>query len=366
METELQTIPKIRAVYYDTYANLPVTNLIAGDLGFATDRIVLYRWSGAAWQPVTIHSSSGTAANIPAAANLPDGSLYYETDTGLLKQVQTGAWATITSLGGSGAIYGDGSDGDITINANTTLTRDMYYNNLVISTTRILYTVGYRVYVKNTLGIEANAYIFPGFDVDLEGQDGGAFLGGNGGTGVVDQALGGSGNGGNGGVGVGLQGTSCNPADGGAGGAGGAGDGGNGGAAGTVTLFPLGSALAVTGLRGIVLVKGGAGGGGGGGSGINPGGGGGGAGNSVLFIACRILDNAGMIRSEGGGGGDGNAGGNTGGGGGGGGGCIILIYNILTALGTVVAGGGLGGAGQGTGWNGGNGNAGHVYLLPNV
>jgi len=88
-------IPYVRKVFYATYANLPVTGLKVGDLGYATDRLVFYRWSGAAWQAVTMHSSSGTAANIPAAADLPNGSLYYETDTKILKQVQAGAWEII-------------------------------------------------------------------------------------------------------------------------------------------------------------------------------------------------------------------------------------------------------------------------------
>ena len=90
------TIPRLRRVYKATYANLPTTGLKAGDLGYATDRLVFYRWSSAAWEAVTIHSSSGLAANIPAAADLPNGSLYFETDTNLLKQIQSGAWATIT------------------------------------------------------------------------------------------------------------------------------------------------------------------------------------------------------------------------------------------------------------------------------
>ena len=45
--------------------------------------------------------------------------------------------------------FGDGSDGDVTISSPTTLTRDMYYNNLVVSNT--LTTDGYRIFVKNTI-----------------------------------------------------------------------------------------------------------------------------------------------------------------------------------------------------------------------
>lgn len=113
--TKVSVIPKIRKVYYTTYANLPTTGLTIGDLGYATDRKVLYEWDGSAWQPITIYSGSGTAASIPDAANLPDGSIYYETDTYKTKQVQSGAWVAIvdpTSFGmssASGNYTGDGT-----------------------------------------------------------------------------------------------------------------------------------------------------------------------------------------------------------------------------------------------------------------
>ena len=95
-DTELKTIPRKTRVFSATYANLPTTGCKAEDLGYATDRKVLYRWSGAAWVALTIYSGSGTAANIPAVATLPEGSLYYETDTAKTKQVQGGAWVEIS------------------------------------------------------------------------------------------------------------------------------------------------------------------------------------------------------------------------------------------------------------------------------
>lgn len=98
MESELSTINRVRFVGYATYANLPITGIAVGDLGYASDRKVFYRWSGAAWHPVTVYSDSGLSGAIPNAATLPDGSLYSETDTNLLKQVQGGAWAIISSV----------------------------------------------------------------------------------------------------------------------------------------------------------------------------------------------------------------------------------------------------------------------------
>jgi hypothetical protein len=95
MATETETISRIRQIYYDTYANLPTSSVTLGDLGYATDRKTLYRWSGAAWQAITIYSASGLAGAIPAAGDLPNGSIYFETDTGTLKQVQAGAWVIL-------------------------------------------------------------------------------------------------------------------------------------------------------------------------------------------------------------------------------------------------------------------------------
>lgn len=51
----------------------------------------------------------------------------------------------------SDPIYGPGSDGDVTISSNTTLSSDMYYNNLTIADSVTLTTNGYRVFVKNLL-----------------------------------------------------------------------------------------------------------------------------------------------------------------------------------------------------------------------
>ena len=49
--------------------------------------------------------------------------------------------------------FGDGSDGDVVISVNTTLTRDMNYNNLTIDAGVTLYPDGYVIYVKNTLTV---------------------------------------------------------------------------------------------------------------------------------------------------------------------------------------------------------------------
>ena len=63
MGSEVTTIPQLRRVYYDTYANLPTVGVKTGDLGYATDLLVLYRWSGAAWQAITM-SPIGQGARV--------------------------------------------------------------------------------------------------------------------------------------------------------------------------------------------------------------------------------------------------------------------------------------------------------------
>ena len=54
-------------------------------------------------------------------------------------------------VGPDNIFFGDGSDGDVTISGNTTLTRDMYYNNLTIATAVTLDTANFDVYVMGTL-----------------------------------------------------------------------------------------------------------------------------------------------------------------------------------------------------------------------
>lgn len=56
-------------------------------------------------------------------------------------------------------VYGTGSDGDVTISSNTTLTSDKFYNNLTIADGVQLNPGGYRIFVKNILTLGSNAVI---------------------------------------------------------------------------------------------------------------------------------------------------------------------------------------------------------------
>lgn len=104
---EVKSIPNLTRVYKDTYANLPTSGVRTEDIGYATDRKVLYRWSGTAWEALTIYVGSGLAANIPVANTLPNGSIYFSTDTNILKEVITAAWAAISTPITSGSFTGD-------------------------------------------------------------------------------------------------------------------------------------------------------------------------------------------------------------------------------------------------------------------
>jgi hypothetical protein len=61
---------------------------------------------------------------------------------------------------GNDDIYGQGTDGNVTVSSDTSITSDMYYNNLTVNSGVLLKTNGYRVFVKNTLTL--NGYIGSG------------------------------------------------------------------------------------------------------------------------------------------------------------------------------------------------------------
>lgn len=261
-------------------------------------------------------------------------------------------------------IYGDGSDGNVTIAAGTTtLTRDQYYDQLTVNGT--LDCAGYRVFCKTSCLVNSGGAIT---------HNGNAASGATGGTGLgfSGTSLGGNGQAGaNGGTGNGSNTSNLSTnAKGGRGGAGGNGTPNFGGTAGTVTT-PAGmnsGRNAIQGITGAAMglvggtysvaeFWGGTGGGGGGGDGTNSGGGGGSP-AQMLVLAAKSINNAGTISANGGAGAAGVAG-NSGGGGGGGGGVVFVTSH--TYSGTVpTAAGGAGGAGVGTGTAGAAGSAGLV------
>lgn len=66
---------------------------------------------------------------------------------------------------GNDSLYGAGTDGSVVISANTSLTRDMYYDTLTINSNYHLNTNGYKVFVKNTLTINGSIGVSSGTSV---------------------------------------------------------------------------------------------------------------------------------------------------------------------------------------------------------
>lgn len=275
-------------------------------------------------------------------------------------------------------LFGDGSDGNVTLSVNTTLTRDMYYDDLTINSSSTLSPDGFRVFVKDTLTIDAGSKIDRSGNngtnavVNLAGIAGTAFA-------RLNRPLNNNGSGGSGGAGstgVGANGSVAiliNASAGGAGipgGNGGAGvsAGGNGGNSSSIAFInaPIGY-LNTNPIYGTYPVQGGMGGGGGAGGGggggvAGGGGGGGGAGGSVLLVFARHMILNGQINANGGNGGNGgtpaaggSAKGGGGGGGAGGGGAIFVCYQDFSGAGSINAlsgTSGTGGIGQAGGTNG--------------
>ena len=282
--------------------------------------------------------------NVGSAGHIRGGQTDYNTGTGFFLGYSTGYKFSIgnpagnyltwdgTTLKVAGFLItnislGDASDGDVTISANTTLTRDMYYDDLTVDATKILTAAGYRIFVRGTLTNNGTIQNNGGTATTYSGAGGGASgtlrggtTGGNGKTrnGNYDQGGGGGGgggmvliaantiinngtiraNGGNGAngarysVGAGASPTAGTSLDCGKGGNGGAG-GDSGGVGGVVTQTNQGFKNVMIGINDFdsVLSKGVGGGGGGGGGedtgaqddGVAGGGGGGGGGFVLIY-----------------------------------------------------------------------------------
>lgn len=336
----------------------------------------------------------GLAQSMPAVASQWLKS--YDATTGLHTQSQP----TVTDIVGLSSFYfGTGQDGNVTINSGTTtLTRDMFYNNLTISGTGILRPNGFRIFIAGIFDISAapaGALVYVGGNgINAVGASAGGATSmpvGTNSTVTQQGAPSGGGAGGiNNGTGGGGGGTvpalnAISGSQAGAGGAGGTGTAGGGGGPTTTSQYSFPYKYNDL-LPRVALGTPGSGGGGGGGDATNSGGGGGsaatGGGNIVICantIARGANVNAALITSIGGRGGNGAAGvaGNAGGGGGGSGGQggnIFIFYATLTgsaitnAIDVTGGAGGNGGALVGTGANGNGGGAGSggYVLLSNL
>lgn len=273
------------------------------------------------------------------------------------------------------AFFGDGSDGDVTISADTTLTSDMFYNNLTINAGKTLNTGGYRIFVLNTLTNNGT--------ISRNGNNGGNASGSTAGTAgsalasgsVYGSEAGKAGVFNNGGA-TGTAGANVSKAIGVAGASGGwaryYGGTNAGGGAGSITgtilnkIKNIVSAYLLHDLQSTLEQFKSSAGSGSGASGARTdgsysdlAGAGGGSGSSggIVAIYARIIVNSGTISANGGNGGNGGNGYMSaplprnqyayggGGGAGGAGGAILFVYSSYTNSGTVSVAGGTGGTG---------------------
>ena len=61
---DIDVIPRTRRVIYTTYAAFPTTGLDAGDLAYATDLRILYRWNGTAWENISPEWNTQSFVNL--------------------------------------------------------------------------------------------------------------------------------------------------------------------------------------------------------------------------------------------------------------------------------------------------------------
>ena len=259
------------------------------------------------------------------------------------------------------AFYGTGTDGDVTISGATTLTNDMYYDDLVVTGT--LTTNGYRVFVAGTLS--GNGTITCA-GASATSQSGGTAGGVSTAAPVIKGVDGGAGT-----TTSGLQAAAGTTTQlGNTGGAGGSGASGGSTAARAVSQ-PGQSAGGIGIINDLIQIRqgspvgpsptrfaGGMGGSGGSGDGTNTGGGAGGGGG-ICMVFARYVTFTGTITAAGGNGAT-RSSGNVGGGGGGGGGFAMLCTASTSVPCTVTAAGGAAGSGVGTGTAGTAGSAGYT------
>lgn len=283
-------------------------------------------------------------------------------------------------------MFGDGSDGVVSIVANTTLARDMYYMQLAVGNGAIVNTNGFRIFVLDRLTLTGNGTTIHNNGSSAVNNIGGAGGGGNL-PGSLISTIGGGFNGVNGVSGlslaglVGLPSVASPTSVGGVGGAGGSIGGFLGGVAGlaVVPTVSAGGAKCIKQLESAIVARDHSGsnltGGSSGGSGASNSltgvsGGSGGGGGMVLVAAYSILcdsKQACTISANGGRGGDAKTN-NASGGGGGGGGTVILLTRVSNALtnlpGLLVSAiGGAGGNAFGTGSNGSAGTSGIIQII---
>jgi hypothetical protein len=320
------------------------------------------------------------AADLPTGTTSAQGALQLDGTAGDIQPVGTAAAAGAKGQaadaehvhpGFFGGIFGNGTDGALTLNGTNTypgmslagstytMSRDIQATSITISGGVTLKPANFRILCRGTVtnagtisSVGFSSSSSAGGSLSASGSMGGGRAGGAGGTGAS---------------GAGANGTAAS--NGNAGGAGGAGTSGTAGAGGTTTVslanaqanvfslpFAVLSGVGGFSLGSITPAFGAGGGGGGSDASSNAGGGGGGGGNVVAILAWAFV-NTGTVTVAGGNGANGTAG-NAGGGGGGAAGAILVYTLSAWTQGTTTVSGGNPGSGSGTGSAGSTGGAG--------
>lgn len=106
------------------------------------------------WSSTEYSSSEGTGV-LYATGGFPNMWIDYKSIQFAVRPVRMFRVEYSTSVQriGNESVYGGGQDGTVVIASNTSLTRDMYYNNLTINNGAYLNTNGFKIFVKNKLTV---------------------------------------------------------------------------------------------------------------------------------------------------------------------------------------------------------------------
>lgn len=109
--------------------------------------------TGTVWQQIGFDASNNPVAITPTVdiAGLTSKTTPIGADQLIISDSEAGGVNKKIDVASLFSPFGNWSDGNVTISTNTTLVRDMYYQDLTINSTIVLNPNGYRVYVAGTL-----------------------------------------------------------------------------------------------------------------------------------------------------------------------------------------------------------------------